>query len=129
MCRLENPPYKGGWLEIGPARRGGMNQYTSNPGWSSQVAQSFGPNPLNRVRLPPPNDNPFTTVELATRSLCRQGVVMRRSWLLQTVLKLTSAEEHRTETLKGTQAEQTSRTDLMKPEGTQPDTHSPPGDA
>ena len=27
----ENPPYKGSWLEIGPARREGMNQNTPNP--------------------------------------------------------------------------------------------------
>ena len=125
----KNPPYKGGWLKIGPARSGGMNQYTPNPGWRSQVAPSFRPNPLNRVRLLPPNVNPLTTVELSTRSGCWQGVVMRRSCLLQTVLKLTSAGEHRTEMLRGIQTEQTSRTDLMRPEGTQPDTHFPPGDA
>ena len=52
----------------------------------------LGPNPLNRVRLLPPNDNPLTTVELASRSGCRQGVVMWRSCLLQMVLKLSSAE-------------------------------------
>ena len=28
----ENPPYKGGWLEIYPTRRRGMNQNTTNPG-------------------------------------------------------------------------------------------------
>ena len=28
----ENPPYKGGWLEIGKARRRGMNKNTPNPG-------------------------------------------------------------------------------------------------
>ena len=78
-----------------------MNQNTPNPGWSSQVVSSFEPNPLKMVRPLPPNDNPSTTVELATRSDCRQGVVMRRSCLLQMILKLTSAGEHRTETLRG----------------------------
>ena len=87
------------------------------------------PTALNRVRPLFPNDNPLTTVVVDTRSSCWQGVVMWRSCLLQTVLKFTSAGEHRIETLRGTQAEQKSRTDLMKPEGTQLDTHSPPGDA
>ena len=32
MKTKENPPYKGDWLEIDPARRGGMNQNTPNPG-------------------------------------------------------------------------------------------------
>ena len=32
MQTEENPHHKGGWLEIGPARRGGMNQNTPNPG-------------------------------------------------------------------------------------------------
>ena len=44
-------------------------------------------------------------------------MVMWRSCLLKTVLKLTSAGEHRKETLRWIQKEQTSRTDLTKPEG------------
>ena len=77
----------------------------------------LGTNPLNRVRLLPPNDNPLTKVELDTRSGCRQRVVMWRSCLLQMVLKLTSAGKHMTKTLREAQTEQISNTDLMKPEG------------
>ena len=94
-----------------------MNQWFPKPRMKLSGDPILGPNPLNRTRLLPSNVNPLTTVELDTRSGCRQGVVMWRSCLLQTVLKLTSAGEHRTETLRRTQSELTSRTDLMKPEG------------
>ena len=93
-----------------------MNQWFPKPRMKLSGDPILGPNPLNRVRLLSPNDNPLTTVELDNRSSCRQGVVMWRSCLLQMVLKLTSAGENLTEML-GEQAELTSRTDLMKPEG------------
>ena len=95
----ENPSYKGGWLKIGQTRRGGINQNTPNPLSSSQVTPSFGRH-LWIGLGDCPNVNLFTTVVLATRSGCRQGVVMGEvafSRWTKTNLK----GEHRTKTLRG----------------------------
>ena len=39
----KNLPYKGDWLEIGPARRRGMNQNTLNTGWDLRWPIHFSP--------------------------------------------------------------------------------------
>ena len=96
----ENPSYRGGWCKIGWYQEGRNEPAFPNPGLA-RVNLILGPTPLNRVRPLPPNDNPLTKLVLDTRSGCRQGVVMRRSCLLQMVLKLTSAGERRTKTLRG----------------------------
>ena len=122
----KNSLYKGGCPKIGLDRRGGMNQNSPNPDELSGDP-ILGPTPLNRVRLLPPNDNPLTTVVLATRSGCRQGAVME-SVTLQMELRLTSVESAGQRHWGGS-ARTYIKDRLDETRGIQPDTHSPSGDA
>ena len=75
----ENPPYKGGWLEIDPARRGGMNQNTPNLGltlmWhhSSFFTHWIGLRSCPRMST---FDHGWYWIP---RSGCRQGTEMREA--------------------------------------------------
>ena len=50
VCRWRNLPYKGGWLEIGPARIEGMNQNTPNPELALRLPYPSLVHPLNGVK-------------------------------------------------------------------------------
>ena len=56
----ENPSYKRGWLEIGPARRGGINQNNPNPGLTLRWPHPLHPYLLKRVRRPSLECEPST---------------------------------------------------------------------
>ena len=99
-----------------PSQEGRDEPVFPKPQSSSRATFILWLNPLNRVRPLPPNVNPlprwnWPPVWLPAR------VVMRRCRLLLEGLKLTSAESAG-QRRWGTQSGQTSRTILMKPEGT-----------
>ena len=71
----ENHPYKGGWLEIGPLRREGMNQNTPNPGLTLRWQHPSSSTHWMEWRSCPECQT-STTVVLYTRSGWREGTEM-----------------------------------------------------
>ena len=84
----ENPPYKGGWLEIGWARSGVMNQNIPNPGLTLRWFHPPHPYPLNGVKGLSPNANLRTRVVLNTQVWQSTRVRDGRSHLLLKALCL-----------------------------------------
>ena len=95
----ENPPHKGGWCKIGWHQEGRDEPAFLKP--LSRVTLILGPTPLNKVRPLPfewqPIDHVGTGYQVWLSARGSDG----RSCLLQRVLKLASAGERRTKTLRG----------------------------